>query len=53
MVFELFRVTEGDVASMPLEDRQSLQGQLGTEYGGMVDTEFQRSLRDAADITVL
>ena len=53
MVFELARVTLGEFESMPEEQREALKGQVGVEYGSMVDTEFQQGLRDEADITVL
>jgi peptidyl-prolyl cis-trans isomerase D len=53
MVFELVRVTLGDLDSLEEEQRETLQAQSGAEYSGMVDTEFQQVLRDEADITVL
>ena len=53
MVFELVRVTLGDIDSLQVDQRETLRAQLGAEYSGMVDTEFQQVLRDEADITVL
>jgi peptidyl-prolyl cis-trans isomerase D len=53
MVLELVRVTRGDFESLSMEQREALRGQVGTEFGSMVDTEFQQGLREEADITVL
>ena len=53
MVLELVRVTRGDLESMPMDQREGLRAQVGSEYGSLVDTEFQQGLREEADITVL
>ena len=52
-VFELVRVTPGVLAALDPAQKNRLMQQITTEYGGMVNSEFQRGLRDSADITVL
>lgn len=52
-VIELLRVQPGALAALEEAERQRLQQQIGGEFGGLIDAEFQRRLRDAADITVL
>jgi peptidyl-prolyl cis-trans isomerase D len=52
-VFELVRVNAGQYDQLTEAEQQQLQQQVSTEYSNLVDTEFQRGLRDNADITVL
>lgn len=52
-VFELARVTAGQYESLAEMEQRALQQQVSAEYGNLVDNEFQRGLRDGADITVL
>ena len=52
-VFELARVTPGQFAELEPTEREVLQQQVSAEFANLVDTEFQRALRDDADITVL
>ncbi|RLA48512.1 MAG: peptidylprolyl isomerase [Gammaproteobacteria bacterium] len=52
-VFELVRVNEGQYDRLTEEEQQGLQRQVDAEYRRLVNTEFQRGLRDNADITVL
>ena len=53
IVIELVRVNEGDVGAITDIERQQLRQLLGSESGSLVDKEFQQSLQDHADITVL
>ncbi len=52
-VFELVRVNVGRYDQLTEAEQQRLQQQVSTEYSNLVNTEFQRALRDNADITVL
>jgi peptidyl-prolyl cis-trans isomerase D len=52
-VFELVRVTPGALVALDPAQKDQLKQQITAEYGGMVNSEFQRGLRDSADITVL
>jgi peptidyl-prolyl cis-trans isomerase D len=52
-VFELARVTPGDLAALNPGQKKQLKDQLLSEHGGMVNSEFSRALRDRADISVL
>ncbi|MDE0951684.1 MAG: SurA N-terminal domain-containing protein [Halioglobus sp.] len=53
IVIELVRVNEGDVGAITDIELQQLRQLLGSESGSLVDKEFQQSLQDHADITVL
>ena len=53
IVIELVRVNEGDVGAITDIERQQLRQLLGSESASLVDKEFQQSLQDHADITVL
>lgn len=53
LAFELVRVNTGDYQSLAESRQQTLQRQVGGEYSGLVDTEFQQGLRSNADISVL
>ena len=52
-VFELARVNAGQYEQLTAAEQQLLQQQVSAEYSNLVNTEFQRALRDNADITVL
>jgi peptidyl-prolyl cis-trans isomerase D len=52
-VLELVRVTPGAYEALNGPQKTQLKQQITAEYGRMVNTEFQRGLRDRADITVL
>ena len=52
-VFELVRVTEGDYAVLTERERDALDRQVSGEFAGLVDVEYQRALKDRADITVM
>jgi peptidyl-prolyl cis-trans isomerase D len=52
-VFELARVTPGALEALDPIQKNQLQQQITAEYSRMVNTEFQRGLRERADITVL
>jgi peptidyl-prolyl cis-trans isomerase D len=53
LVFELFRVTSGELAGLtPLQRQQLIQGAVG-ESARLLDLEYQQGLRERADITVL
>lgn len=53
VVIELLQVNTGDYKSLPETEQAQLQQALTSEFGRLLDTEFQRGLRDRADITVL
>lgn len=52
-VFELARVTAGELNALAQPAQEVLQRQVSGEYGQLVDNEFQQGLRADADITVL
>jgi peptidyl-prolyl cis-trans isomerase D len=52
-VFELVRVNAGQYDKLTEAEQQLVQQQVSAEYSNLVNTEFQRGLRDNADITVL
>ena len=52
-VFELARVTAGQYDQLSAPDQQVLGQQVSGEYSNLVDAEFQRGLREGAEITVL
>jgi peptidyl-prolyl cis-trans isomerase D len=53
VVIELLSVTDGDFNSLPEQEQVQFQQFLSAESGALVNTEFQRGLRERADITVL
>lgn len=53
VVIELLQVNTGDYKSLPEIEQAQLQQALTSEFGRLLDTEFQRGLRDRADIKVL
>ncbi len=52
-VFELLRAQPGGLALLEEAEQQRLRQQIRGEFGGLIDAELQRRLRDDADITVL
>ena len=53
LVFELARVTPGALVALDPAQKNQLKSQITTVYGRILNTEFQRGLRERADITVL
>lgn len=53
LVYELDRVTPGQITSLPVAERQALQQLVGAEYGQLIDNEYQQGLRANADINVM
>lgn len=52
-VIELVRVTAGEYDTLADAEKDQLQQLLSGEVGGLVNSEFQRALRDNAEITVM
>ncbi len=52
-VFELVRVNAGQYDQLSEAEQQLLRQQVSAESSNLVNTQFQRGLRDNADITVL
>jgi peptidyl-prolyl cis-trans isomerase D len=53
LVYELDRVSPGNLQVLPAADQQSLQQQVGAEYAQVIDAEYQQGLRDSAEINVM
>ena len=53
LVFELTRVTVGDYSLMSARQKQELLQQVTGEFGGLLNVEHQKALRDRAEITVI
>jgi peptidyl-prolyl cis-trans isomerase D len=53
LILELARVTTGVLSELAPAQESQLQQQVTAEYGGMVNNEYQRGLRDKADISVM
>ena len=53
VVVQLMQVNSGDYGSLPAAEQAQLQQALSGEFGGLIDNEFQRGLRERAEITVL
>ena len=53
LVYEVARVTPGELEALPEVERTALQQMVGGEYGQLVDTEYRLGLRDSAEINVL
>jgi peptidyl-prolyl cis-trans isomerase D len=53
LVFELTRVTAGDYSLMSERQKQQLLQQVSGEFGGLLNVEHQKALRDTAEITVM
>ena len=53
LVYEIDRVTPGAVDSLQEGERQGLQQMVGAEYSQLIDNEYQQSLQETAEISVL
>lgn len=54
MLVEVVRVSAGDYGSLNAPEQQQMQRQTVMEYGAVVNTDYERGLRDSAEIeTVL
>jgi len=53
IVIELVRVNAGEYKALKEPEREQLQQMLNSETGSLINEEFQRGLRERADITVL
>jgi len=53
VVIQLERVISGEYTSLGKNEQQQLQQSLDAEFGSLVNHEFERGLREAADISVL
>lgn len=53
LVYEVARVSPGELASLPETDRMGLQQLIGGEYSQLIDSEYRQGLQDSADISVL
>lgn len=51
VVLKLVNVNAGDYALLDKSEQQQIQQQVSAEFGSLVNAEFDRSLRDSADIT--
>ncbi len=52
-VVSLVRVNPGSLEALEAAAQISLQRQLSSEYSSLVDSEYQRGLRESADISVM
>jgi hypothetical protein len=52
-VISLTGVNPGKLETLEQTARVSLQRQVSGEYANLVDSEFQRGLRESADISVM
>lgn len=52
-VIELLRVNVGDYKTLPETEQLQLRQLLGSEYSGLSNNEFQRGIRDKAEVNVL
>jgi peptidyl-prolyl cis-trans isomerase D len=52
-VMELLRVNVGDYKTLPESEQLQLRQLLGSEYSGLLNNEYQRGIRDKAEISVL
>jgi peptidyl-prolyl cis-trans isomerase D len=53
VIVELLQVATGEYKTLPETEQLQLEQIIGGELRGMMDAEFQRGLRERADITVL
>lgn len=53
IVLELARVTPGSFESLPEAQQKQLSQEVGRQFGGLLDAQYLRRLRDAAQINVL
>jgi peptidyl-prolyl cis-trans isomerase D len=51
-VVELARVTPGDLAALPDQERSRLRQRLAGEAGGLVQQQYEAALRAAADVVI-
>ena len=52
-VLELVRVSAGSYTDLSENEKLGLTRQVSGEFAGLMDAEYQNSLRDSADITVM
>ncbi len=52
-VYELTRVIEGTMESLPPADRAGMQRLVSGEFGQLIDTEYRQGLRESADIELM
>lgn len=53
VVMQLLQVNVGEYTSLAEAEKSQLRQALNGEFGSLIDTEFQRGLRDRADIKVM
>ena len=53
LVYEIDRVNPGTVDQLQEAERRGLQQMVGAEYSQLIDSEYQQSLRESAEISVL
>ena len=53
VVIELVSATAGEYASLPEQEQEQFHQLLSTEAGNLVNSEYQRGLRERAKITIL
>ena len=53
VVIELARVNAGDIETLTDDERLQLQQQIRSEFSSLINNDFQRGLREGAEITVL
>lgn len=51
-VLEFIRLTEGQLAGMPQPERTRLRERIAGENGGLLQQQYEKSLRERAEITV-
>lgn len=53
VVIKLVAVNAGDYASLQKPEQQQIQQQISSEFGSLVNTEFDRGLREGAEISTV
>ncbi|MFT4520216.1 MAG: peptidyl-prolyl cis-trans isomerase D [Halioglobus sp.] len=53
VIVQLVRVTAGDYARLDEAQQQQIEQLISGEFGGLIDNEFQRGLRQNAEINIL
>jgi peptidyl-prolyl cis-trans isomerase D len=53
VVIKLVSVNAGDYAALQKPEQQQIQQQVSSEFGSLVNTEFDRSLRERAEISTV
>jgi hypothetical protein len=53
VVIELLSVTAGEFQSLPSEEQAQFEQLLATEAGRLINSEYQRGLRERAKISIL